>query len=835
MTLEELKVVISAETSGLQKELKSIQSQLDKTDKSVSKSTGSIKKAFSSLTKGIAFTTVIYGLTKLGKQAIQTASDLQEVQNVVEVSFGSMSAEVDKFAESAIKKFGLSELSAKQFASTFMAMSNGMGIAAEAGKNMSLNLTALSADMASFYNVQQDEAFTALKSVFTGETESLKRFGIVMTETNLSAYAMSQGISKSYSEMSQAERVALRYSFVLNATKNAQGDFARTSGSWANQVRILKEQFSQLCGIIGTGLISALTPVITLFNKLLSLAISVANAIATAFGGKKIKDSSASVSNMAGGMNNVASGAKDTSTGLDKANKSASKLKRTLAGFDQLNVLSDTSSDSGSGSSGASGVGGGGGDITGLANASYISTEEEVQSGIGIAEEYFKQISDIYHKWFDNLPELKINFNKEQALENLKNIGLDIVNVIAGLGSFVITIGINLANDLNIGQLANDFLSLVSSVTGLASTLVDILVPAFERFYDIALKPIVEWIGEKLSDAFQYVTEKINDFAKFLDEHKEGIQGWIDVLAKFVKAVWDLLEPIGDAAWEIFKAVLDAIYAAVKYLLGAFFDLGELLSKVLDDPTNAFKYFGEFVEKRFKALIEYISGLKDSVKKILVAIANLLKERFEVAIKQAKNVVSGIKEAFKGIPEWFKTTFTKAWTNVKNVFSKGGKVFTGIKDGILSGLKSVVNALIGGINKVIALPFNGLNVALNKIRNVSILGAKPFEKLIHTISVPQIPKLAKGGVITSPTIAMMGEYAGASRNPEIVAPQSLLKETISSSNNDLIDAMLNATARLIKAISDSSVVIQGDSKGMFKAIKREADNYTYRTGKPAFI
>ena len=835
MTLEELKVVISAETSGLQKELKKIQSQLDKTDKSVSKSTGSIKKAFSKLTKGIAFTTVIYGLTKLGKQAIETASDLQEVQNVVEVSFGSMSAEVDKFAESAITKFGLSKLSAKQFASTFMAMSNGMGVAAEAGKNMSLNLTALSADMASFYNVQQDEAFTALKSVFTGETESLKRFGIVMTEANLEAYALSQGITKSYSAMSQAERVALRYSFVLNATKNAQGDFARTSGSWANQVRILKEQFSQLIGIIGTGLISALTPVITLFNKLLSLAISVANAIATAFGGKKIKDSSASVSNMAGGMNNVASGAKDTSTGLDKANKSASKLKRTLAGFDQLNVLSDTSSDSGSGSSGASGVGSGGGDITGLANASYISTEEEVQSGIGRAGEYFQQVSDIYHKWFDNLPELKINFNKEQALEDLKNIGLDIVNVIAGLGSFVITIGINLANDLNIGQLANDFLSLVSSVTGLASTLVDILVPAFERFYDIALKPIVEWIGEKLSDAFQYVTEKINDFANFLDEHKEGIQGWIDVLAKFVKAVWDLLEPIGDAAWEIFKAVLDAIYAAVKYILGAFFDLGELLSKVLDDPTNAFKYFGEFVEKRFKALIEYISGLKDSVKKILIAIVNLLKERFEVAIKQAKNVVSGIKDAFKGIPEWFKTTFTKAWTNVKNVFSKGGKVFTGIKDGILSGLKTVVNALIGGINKVIALPFNGLNVALNKIRNVSILGAKPFEKLIHTISVPQIPKLAKGGVITSPTIAMMGEYAGASRNPEIVTPQSILKETISSSNNDLIDAMLNATARLIKAISESSVVIQGDSKGMFKAIKKEADNYTYRTGKPAFI
>ena len=835
MTLEELKVVINAETSGLQKELKSLQSQLDKTDKSVSKSTGSIKKAFSNLTKGIAFTAIIYGLAKLGKQAIQTASDLQEVQNVVEVSFGSMTAEVDKFAESAITKFGLSKLSAKQFASTFMAMSNGMGVAAEAGKNMSLNLTALSADMASFYNVQQDEAFTALKSVFTGETESLKRFGIVMTETNLEAYAMSQGISKSYSEMSQAERVALRYSFVLNATKNAQGDFARTSGSWANQVRILKEQFSELAGIIGTGLISVLTPVITLFNKLLSLAISVANAIATAFGGKKIKDSSASVSNMAGGMNNVASGAKDTSTGLDNANKSASKLKRTLAGFDQLNVLSDTSSDSGSGGSGASGGGSGGGDITGLANASYISTEEEVESGISKVEEYFKQVSEICHKWFDDLPKLQLNFDKDQALEDLKNIGLDIVNVIAGWTSFAITIGINIANDLDIGQLANDFLSLVSSVTGLASTLVDILVPAFERFYDIALKPIVEWIGEKLSDAIQFVTEKINDFAKFLDEHKEGIQGWIDVLAKIVEAVWKVIEPIADAAWEVFKVVLDTIYEVVKYLLGAFFDLGELLSKVLDDPTNAFKYFGEFVEKRFKAIIDLFGKLKDNAKKILTAVVDLFKEKFKAAIKHAKNAMSGIKDAFKGIPDWFKSKFSAAWKKVKKVFSSGGKVFSGIKDGILSGLKSVINALIRGINKVIAIPFNGINAALNKIRNISILGKKPFYGLIGSISVPQIPRLAKGGIITAPTIAMMGEYPGASRNPEIVAPQSLLKETLSDSNNDLIEALFTVTARLIKAINDSGVVIEGDAKGMFKAIKKEADNYTYRTGKPAFI
>ena len=802
MTLEELKVVITAETSGLKKELDSLKTQLSKTEKTVTKTTGGIKKALSSLTKGFTVTAIVYGLIKVGKQAVQTASDLQEVQNVVEVSFGSMSAEVDKFAENALKKFGLSKLSAKQFASTFMAMSNGMGIAAEAGKNMSLNLTALAGDLASFRNVEQDVAFTALKSVFTGETETLKQFGIVMTEANLEAYALSQGITKSYNAMSQAEKVALRYSFVLNATKGAQGDFARTSNNWANQVRILKEQFKELAGIIGNGLLKVLQPLIILLNKVLGLAISVANSLSQAFGGKKIKESSTSVSNMASGMGDIASGAEDTSSGLDSADKSAKKLKRTLAGFDQLNVLSTSDS----GSSTSSGAGGGGGDITGLANASYISTEEEVESGVSKADEYFKQVSEIYHKWFDNLPKLKINFDKEQALEDIKGIGLDILNTISGLGSFVITIGINLANDLDIGKLANDFISLVKSVTGLASSLTDVLVPAFEKLYDIGLKPVVEWIGEKVHDAFKTLSGIIEDFAKFVEENAEGFEAWGEILGVVAKAIWSIIEPMADAAWNTFKGLVLAIYEVFKLLLKILLEVGKALVKVVKDPKQAWDDFKSYVGSFF-----------DNMK------------------NKAGSAVSGIKEAFKGIPEWFRTTFTKAWTNVKNVFSKGGKVFTGIKDGILSGLKSVINALIRGINKVVAIPFNGLNHALNKLKNVKILGRKPFSKLIGNISVPQIPMLAKGGVITSPTIAMMGEYAGAKTNPEIVTPQSILRETISSSNDELINALLSATGRIIKAINDSNVTLEGDAKGMFKVIKKEADNYTYRTGKPAFI
>ena len=142
----------------------------------------------------------------------------------------------------------------------------------------------------------------------------------------------------------------------------------------------------------------------------------------------------------------------------------------------------------------------------------------------------------------------------------------------------------------------------------------------------------------------------------------------------------------------------------------------------------------------------------------------------------AQGAWNGITSIFGNIPNWFRDKFSQAWQAVKNVFSTGGKIFDGIKDGILNGLKSIVNAIITGMNKVISIPFNGLNSALRKIKNAEILGLKPFN-WISTIQIPQIPKLAKGGVLTEATTVVAGEYSGAKSNPEIVTPQNLMRET----------------------------------------------------------
>lgn len=176
---------------------------------------------------------------------------------------------------------------------------------------------------------------------------------------------------------------------------------------------------------------------------------------------------------------------------------------------------------------------------------------------------------------------------------------------------------------------------------------------------------------------------------------------------------------------------------------------------------------------------EIFENLKSNIGEKFTEILNNIKEIFSIEnIKSYfSQVLLGIQNVFSSIPNWFKDKFSQAWTNVKNVFSSGGKVFDGIKDGILSSLKSVINSLILGINKVIKIPFDGINAALKKVKSISILGAKPFD-FIGTISVPKIPSLASGGVLDQETLVRVAEYSNAKSNPEIVSPKDMMKETV---------------------------------------------------------
>lgn len=234
-----LLVRAGADFSELQKEMVKAQKFM----KTASKDIGKIGKT---LTLGI--TAPLVGVGAVG---VKLASDLAEVQNVVDTAFGDSAKEVDKWAKTAIESYGLSELSAKQFAGTMRAMLGSMGLASGEADNMSMSLASLSGDMASFYNLDPTEAFEKLRAGISGETEPLKQLGINMSVANLEAYALSQGIETAYKEMSAAEQATLRYNYIMEVTKNAQGDFAKTNDGFANSMRVVKEQLKSVAAQFG--------------------------------------------------------------------------------------------------------------------------------------------------------------------------------------------------------------------------------------------------------------------------------------------------------------------------------------------------------------------------------------------------------------------------------------------------------------------------------------------------------------------------------------------------------------------------------------------------------
>ena len=253
-----LKVLLSGDS----KELDAALSRADKKLKDFGESAKRIGQTLSvSLTAPLAIA---------GGAAVKMASDYEESLNKVNVAFKDSAGEVRAFAKTTLKSFGIAEGTALDMAALFGDMSTSMGLSTKEATQMSKSLVGLAGDLASFKNMDIKEVTTALNGVFTGETESLKRLAIVLTEDNLKAFALSKGIKAKYEAMTQGEKVMLRYQYVMNATKNSQGDFARTSEGSANQMRIFQETMKELGVTFGQVVLPTVTKVITALNGMLN-------------------------------------------------------------------------------------------------------------------------------------------------------------------------------------------------------------------------------------------------------------------------------------------------------------------------------------------------------------------------------------------------------------------------------------------------------------------------------------------------------------------------------------------------------------------------------------
>lgn len=368
------------------------------------------------------FYAVIRGI----KESINISSDLTEVQNVVDVTFGNYKKKIEDLAKVSIPELGMSELTTKQIASRYQAMGTAMGISQKGMADMSTELTRLAGDMASFYNVEQKAVGEDLEAIFTGQTKPLRQYGLDLTEATLQEWAMKQGIDANINSMSQMEKTMLRYQYVMANTGAAQGDFVRTADTWANQVRVLKENFKALGSVIGTTFINALKPLVKALNSAMSHIISFAKVVSNALGkifGWTYEENSGGI---AQDYEDIADSAEDLATGTGKAADNAKKLKQQLQGFDELNVLTSDLADNLDSATG--GTGGTGSGATSGYEGQWKKTGEVLpfESDIDTLRKLGKTISETLINAMES-----IDWNA--AYEKARNFGTGLAEFLNGL------------------------------------------------------------------------------------------------------------------------------------------------------------------------------------------------------------------------------------------------------------------------------------------------------------------------------------------------------------------------------------------------------------------
>lgn len=347
------------------------------------KGLNSMQKAGSSVAsmigKKMAVALSVAGIAKFAKQCTEAGASLNAMGTIIDASLPHMTKQVDAFAKSAGQAFGLSETQAKGFVGKFASMAHAMGYTEKQAYAMSTSLAGLAGDLASYYHISQDEAFTKLGAVFTGETESLKSLGVVMTQNALESFAMANGINKSMSEMTELEKTSLRYQFILNSLSLAQGDFSKYSDTWSGSLATIRLNWQNFMATVGQGIINILLPLMQVIAKLSNVLTWLGNkflwltrlitgkdaeigtSLEDTFGAEAqdmLGDAGISIGNVGTGMDDMGGNAK-------KAKKDVQALKRELMGFDRITKLAGKA-DSNTGTTGASGTGSGVGDVSDL-------------------------------------------------------------------------------------------------------------------------------------------------------------------------------------------------------------------------------------------------------------------------------------------------------------------------------------------------------------------------------------------------------------------------------------------------------------------------------------
>lgn len=715
-------------------------------------------------------------LAQFGKECVELGSDLAEVQNVVDVTFTTMSDKVNEFAKNAMTSAGLSETMAKRYVGTFGAMSKSFGFSESQAYDMSTALTQLTGDVASFYNISQDLAYIKLKSVFTGETETLKDLGVVLTQSALDQYALANGYGKTTSEMTEQEKVALRLAFVQKQLSAASGDFIRTSDSWANQVRVMQLQLQSLKATVGQGLINIFTPVLKVINVLLGKLATLANAFKSfteLITGKKssgqtsgsgaglagtgaIADTADQYGQAADNAEHLADATNDTAKATKKANK---ETKNYLSSLDEVRKVSSTEGTSSTPSvPGSGGTGSGGGGLPSSVGSVDYGSLAEGETALDKISDSAKKLADLLKKLWKPFRDAWKKEGKntidaaKTALDGLKklavSVGKSLVEVWTnGTGTTMLATMLRIAQNVlkTIGNIASGFADAWNKNnvgTQIIQNIADALVTVLQFIERIAsatatwaanlnFYPLLESISN-LTSTFAPILESIGNVLSgiytnvILPMLKWVIETGLPTVINLVSGLLDFFaqhQPIVEA----FGAALIGAFAAEK--------IAGLASRIAGSITTVASFI-----KGLIALMTGSGGIIGGIKAIATAIGpggifiSAVTACIAIGVLLYKNW-DKIKEVAGAAWDWIKnktSTFVNTISSsLKNLASKIVTIWDNVKSSayqkwtaIWSTVGNLVEKIKNGIvekftsakNKVVDI-FGGIRDTIRNILN----------------------------------------------------------------------------------------------------------------------
>lgn len=562
------------------------------------------------------------------RECVEAAGNYMEDMNLFAVAMGEYGQAAYDYAQRVEQALGINPQEWLRGQGVFMSMARGMGIASDNAALMSQQLTQLSYDLASFYNIDVETAMEKVQAGLSGQLRPLRELGYDLSDAALKEYALSQGIAKSTGDMTQAEKALLRYNMMISQVSFVHGDMARTVQTPMNQLRILASTVRQCAVAWGGVLLPALQAVLSALIPLAKALAAIGNLIASLTGGKQMMEGFLAELGSGGGMSDAVSGVEDLEDATGGAAGAAGdaadaykELKRTVLGFDELNKLSaDSDSSGGSGGGGGGGAGGGGGlggmelatyDFLGDVDSLYGPMVEKVTKWFAeLGQKVKDKFDELVRTAKDSATRIRDSFEGTDILGSLQDNIAAKLNLIMEFATDVMKVLTPLWEDLKVPRLIDLTIQLDTAIVETATSLLHVLSEEVQGLIE-GLSPLTEWIGDKLAQALEFAGEQWRKWKEWLDGMAEPMREYGEELGKLITNVLQPLTPILDAVFEVIGDMADMLNSALRTAIEW---LVEHATDWLRDINSWFDAHGDEIDAFMQGIADGIGDAWDKAK-----------------------------------------------------------------------------------------------------------------------------------------------------------------------------------------------------------------------------